>query len=167
MLFCSTDIFRQIGIPGSDTLKYQGISSIIALIAQFCCILFIDYTGRRWAMIGGNLGNCVTFIIATILLAKFPPGESNNKAASWGFILITWVYNFSFSATNGPLSWIVPAEIFDTRTRSKGVSIATMMSFAFNTMIGQVTPIAIENIGWRFYLVFVICNFTNAIFFCK
>ncbi|KAK4635929.1 MFS glucose transporter mfs1 [Fulvia fulva] len=163
--YYSPDIFRQIGIPGSDTLKYQGISSIIALIAQFCCILFIDYTGRRWAMIGGNLGNCVTFIIATILLAKFPPGESNNKAASWGFILITWVYNFSFSATNGPLSWIVPAEIFDTRTRSKGVSIATMMSFAFNTMIGQVTPIAIENIGWRFYLVFVICNFTNAIFF--
>lgn len=44
---------------------------------------------------------------------------------------MTWAYNFSFSATNGPLSWIVPAEIFDTRTRSKGVSIATMTSFAF------------------------------------
>jgi hypothetical protein len=61
-------------------------------------------------MIGGNLGNCVTFIIATILLAKFPPGSSNNTAASWGFIVITWIYNFCFSATNGPLSWIVPAE---------------------------------------------------------
>ncbi|EME48956.1 hypothetical protein DOTSEDRAFT_19446 [Dothistroma septosporum NZE10] len=163
--YYSPDIFRQIGIPGSDTLKYQGISSIIALIAQFCCILFIDYTGRRWAMIGGNLGNCLTFVIATILLAEFPPGETSNKAASWGFIVVTWAYNFSFSATNGPLSWIVPAEIFDTRTRSKGVSIATMMSFAFNTMIGQVTPIAIGNIGWRFYLLFVVCNFTNAIFF--
>jgi hypothetical protein len=163
--YYSPDIFRQIGIPGSETLKYQGISSIIALIAQFCCILFIDYTGRRWAMIGGNLGNCVTFIIATILLAKFPPGVTSNKAASWGFIAITWVYNFSFSATNGPLSWIVPAEIFDTRTRSKGVSIATMSSFAFNTMIGQVTPIALEKIGWKFYVVFVVCNFTNALWF--
>ncbi|KAI5371027.1 putative major facilitator, sugar transporter, major facilitator superfamily [Septoria linicola] len=163
--YYSPTIFEQIGIPGSDTLKYQGISSIIAIIAQFCCILFIDYTGRRWAMIGGNLGNCLTFIIATILLAQYPPGVSNNNAAAWGFIVITWVYNFSFSATNGPLSWIVPAEIFDTRTRSKGVSIATMTSFAFNTMIGQVTPIAIERIGWRFYLVFVVCNFTNAVWF--
>jgi len=36
-----------------------------------------------------------------------------------------------------------------------GVSIATMASFAFNTMIGQVTPIALTDIGWRFYLVFV------------
>lgn len=106
-------------------------------------------------MIGGNIGNCITFIIATILLAKFPPGTSGNNAAGWGFIVITWIYNFSFSATNGPLSWIVPAEIFDTRTRSKGVSIATMVSFAFNTMIGQVTPIALARIGWKYYYVFV------------
>jgi hypothetical protein len=50
---------------------------------------------------------------------------------------------------------------------SQGVSIATMTSFAFNTMIGQVTPIALESIGYRFYIVFVVCNFTNALFFCK
>ena len=61
--------------------------------------------------------------------------------------------------------WIVPAEIFDTHTRSKGVSIATMMSFAFNTMIGQVTDKAIKNTGWHYYLLFVLCNFTNAVFF--
>ena len=40
-----------------------------------------------------------------------------------------------------------------------------MVSFLFNTMIGQVTPIAMEAIGWKFYLVFVVCNFTNAAFF--
>jgi len=78
---------------------------------------------------------------------------------------MTWLYNFSFSATCGPLSWIIPAEIFDTRTRSKGVSIATMVSFAFNTLIGQVTGTAMTNIGYRYYFLFIICNFTNAIFF--
>lgn len=78
---------------------------------------------------------------------------------------MTWLFNISFSATCGPLSWIIPAEVFDTRTRSKGVSIATMTSFAFNTMIGQVTDIAIDRVGWRFYVVFVVCNFTNALFF--
>lgn len=58
---------------------------------------------------------------------------------------------------------IVPAEIFDTRTRSKGVSIATMTSFAFNTMIGQVTPIAIAAVGWRFYIVFVRTSSASAL----
>ncbi|KAK5457160.1 hypothetical protein LTS15_004941 [Exophiala xenobiotica] len=163
--YYSVTIYGQIGISGNNTLKYQGINSIIALIAQFCTILFIDRTGRRWPLILGNLGNMVTFIIATILLAKFPPGISTNTGAQWGFIVMTWLYNFSFSCTCGPLSWIIPAEVFDTHTRSKGVSIATMTSFAFNTMIGQVTPIAMTNIGYRFYFVFIICNFTNAIFF--
>lgn len=105
-----------------------------------------------------------TFLVATILLARFPP-STKNSGAHWGFIIMTWVYNFSFSATCGPLSWIIPAEVFDTRTRSKGVSIATMTSFAFNTMIGQITPIAMERITYRFYFIFLICNFTNAIFF--
>ncbi|KAK5019267.1 hypothetical protein LTR16_000460 [Cryomyces antarcticus] len=41
-----------------------------------------------------------------------------------------------------------------------------MASFAFNTMIGQVTPIAINAIGWRFYIIFVVCNITSAFFFC-
>ena len=85
--YYSPTIFAQIGIPKDKTLQYQGISSIIALIAQFICILLIDWTGRRWAMIGGNLGNCLSFIIATILLAKFPPGATDNKAAGWGFIV--------------------------------------------------------------------------------
>ena len=57
-----------------------------------------------------------------------------------------------------------------------------MTSFAFNTMIGQVTPIAITSIGWvssrsltktdphadvsqKYYIVFIVCNLTNAIFF--
>jgi len=163
--YYSVTIYGQIGISGDDTLKYQGINSIIALVAQFFTILFIDRTGRRWPLILGNLGNMVTFIIATILLAKFPPGVSTNRGAQWGFIIMTWLYNFSFSCTCGPLSWIIPAEVFDTRTRAKGVSLATMMSFAFNTMIGQVTPIAMTNIGWKFYYVFIIGNATNALFF--
>ncbi|KAJ6447024.1 MFS sugar transporter [Purpureocillium lavendulum] len=167
--YYSVDIYAKIGIAGDETLRYQAISSVIALVAQFLCMMLIDYTGRRWPLILGNLGNMVTFIIATILLAKFPPGSAEGSgSAAWGFIAMTWLYNFSFSATCGPLSWIIPAEIFDTKTRSKGVSIATMVSFAFNTMIGQTTSVALDDksgIGWRWYIVFIVCNFTNAIFF--
>ena len=162
--YYSVSIYGKIGITGSDALKYQAINNIIALVAQFCCILFIDRLGRRWPLIWGNLGNMLTFIIACILLARFPP-TSTNIGAHWGFIIMTWIYNFSFSATCGPLSWIIPAEVFDTRTRSKGVSIATMISFAFNTMIGQVTPIALTNVGYQYYFLFIIANFTNAVFF--
>ncbi|EKD17056.1 uncharacterized protein L3040_000416 [Drepanopeziza brunnea f. sp. 'multigermtubi'] len=163
--YYSVAIYGSIGIKGADALKYQAINNIIALVGEACCVLFVDKLGRRRPLIFGNLANMVCFLVACILIAKFPVGSSNNESASWGFIMMTWLYNFSFSATCGPLSWVIPAEIFDTRTRSKGVSIATMVSFAFNTLIGQVTGTAMENIGYRYYFLFIICNFTNAVFF--
>ncbi|CEN60235.1 hypothetical protein ASPCAL02676 [Aspergillus calidoustus] len=162
--YYSVTIYGQIGISPADALKYQIINNVIALLGELTCILLIDKLGRRWPLIGGNLANAMTFIVATALLAKFPP-TSNSTGAHWGFIIMTWLFNYSFSSTVGPLSWIIPAEIFDTPTRSKGVSLATMTTFAFNTLIGQITPLAMEAVGWRFYITFIVCNVTNALFF--
>ncbi|KAI1372032.1 general substrate transporter [Hypoxylon crocopeplum] len=163
--YFSVTIFAQIGISADNALKYQAINSILALIAQAMCMLLIDKFGRRPTLIIGNLVNCVMFIAATVLLAKFPPDTNSGGTAGWGFIIVTWLYNISFSFACGPLSWIIPAEIFDTHTRSKGVSLATMTSFAFNTLIGQVTSIAVDAVGWRFFVLFAVCNATNALFF--
>ncbi|KAK9479836.1 general substrate transporter [Lipomyces japonicus] len=164
--YYSPTIFAQIGLSTGRTLLFQAINSIIALIAQALCIIFVDRFGRRWPLIIGNLGNSATFIVSCILLAVYPPSRANNpRSAQIGFIASTWIYNFSFSSTCGPLSWVIPAEVFNTATRSWGVSISTMTSYAFNTMIGQVTDKAMNEAGYKYYFLFIICNFTNAIFF--
>lgn len=159
-------IYKTLNIGTTSALKYQGISNVLSILAQCCTVLFIDRIGRRWPLIIGNLVNCLCFILVTACIASFPNvGYSTQNALGWVFIVFNWVYQVSFSFTCGSLSWIIPAEIFDTRTRSKGVSIGVMVSFAFNTMIGQVTDPAIHSINWRYFLVFVVCNFTNAVFF--
>ncbi|KAK5634632.1 hypothetical protein RRF57_010345 [Xylaria bambusicola] len=141
-------IFAQIGISAENALKYQAINSVLAFNAQFACLLTIDRFGRRPVLISGNLVNCLTFIVVAVLLTLFPPNTESGSTAGWGFIIV-----------------IIPAKIFDTHTRSKGVSIATMTSFAFNTLIGQVTEIAVNAVGWKYFLLFTIVNFTNTIFF--
>lgn len=89
------------GISSRDTLMYQGCSNLLALFGELCCFLFIDKLGRRWVLIGGNLVHMVCFLVATILLAQFPPGVegAGNLSAQWGFIATTWIYNYTFSAT--------------------------------------------------------------------
>lgn len=82
--YYSVAIYGQVGISGQDTLKYQAINNILALLAQASCVLFIDKVGRRWALIGGNAINAVMFLIATILIAKF---GTTSSAAGWGFIV--------------------------------------------------------------------------------
>ncbi|CAK7235448.1 hypothetical protein SBRCBS47491_009297 [Sporothrix bragantina] len=161
--YYSTTIFAQIGIDDTHTLRYQAINSVIGLIGEFLAMMLVDRLGRRVIIIYGNLAMCATYVVSTILLAQFPP-STDNTGAHWGFIIMTWLFNFTF-ASMGTLSWIIPAEIFDNVTRSKGVAIAAMCSYAFNTMIGQVTPIGMANSGWKFYILFVVSNFSNALFF--
>ncbi|RFU30676.1 hypothetical protein B7463_g5661, partial [Scytalidium lignicola] len=162
--YFSPAIFSQIGISAHQTLLYQGINSILGELAQAIFFFLIDRVGRRPLQIGGNLACGVAFIIGAALLATYPP-TSPNTAAHWAFIVAsTWLFNFCFCAS-GTMSWIIPAEIFNTATRVKGISLATMVSFAFNTMIGQVTPVALAAIGWRYYILFIVCDVTNALFF--
>ena len=60
-------------------------------------MVVVDRIGRRKLVVGGNLAMCLTYVISTILLAQFPP-EVHNTGAHWGFIIMTWVYNFCFAS---------------------------------------------------------------------
>lgn len=162
--YFSPQIFQQIGIPTGTTLLLQACNAIIAFAGTAVCIVVIDRIGRRPLEIWGSAVMCMTYIVNAALIAKFPATSPNN-GAHWGFIVMTFIFNFVFFITSGPLSWAIPAELFGTALRTKGVSMGAMTSFAFNTMIGQVTPIAITSIGWRFYVIFIVCNLTNGIFF--
>lgn len=82
--YYSVTIYGQIGISGQNTLKYQAINNILALLAQASCVLFIDKVGRRWSLIGGNLINSLMFMIATILIAVY---GTTSSSAGWGFII--------------------------------------------------------------------------------
>lgn len=164
--YYTPEIYAQLNIDTGESLKYQGISNVLSVVAQACTVALIDRLGRRWPLIIGNFINGLCWIVVTVAIALFPSASpAHQHALGWAFISINWVYQISFSFTCGPLSWIIPAEIFDTKTRAKGVSIGVMTSFAFNTMIGQVTSTALADVGWRYFLTFVICNFTNAVFF--
>ncbi|TFK32900.1 general substrate transporter [Crucibulum laeve] len=151
--YYSTTIFVTMGFTSSRILLFQSINSIIALIGEACCVMWIDHIGRRRPLIVGNVVSGLSFCVGALLMARWP-----------GTVHKTWVFNFFFSACIGPLSWAYPAEIFSTRTRAKSTAITSSSSWISNFFIAQVTPIAFGNIGWKYYLVFAICGHTNALF---
>ncbi|THW18794.1 general substrate transporter [Aureobasidium pullulans] len=164
--YFAPDIYKQVGVDTSQALLYQGISYIWGIAGQISTVLFIDRIGRRWPLILGNLACASSFIVTAAVIARFPHvGPSTQHSLLWLFLVFGWIFQFAFSMTCGSLTWVIPSEIFDTKTRAYGVSIGCLVSFAFNTMIGQITAPAIETSGWRYFLLFVICNITNAIFF--
>ncbi|KZO99447.1 general substrate transporter [Calocera viscosa TUFC12733] len=160
--YYSPEIFSAIGFQAHQTLLVQSINSVIALIGEACCVLFVDALGRRRPLIWANALDTIWFIVATAIMANYN-NISGKVAAGWIFILMTWAFNFCFSAAIGPLSWAYPAEIFNTRTRAKGTSLTSMSAWASNFMIAEVTPVAFGSVQWRYMMVFAICSFTNAV----
>ncbi|PSR76768.1 hypothetical protein PHLCEN_2v8220 [Hermanssonia centrifuga] len=162
--YYSPQIFASIGIDTSTTLGLQSGNSVIALIGEALCIWFIDRLGRRRPLIWANAISGFTFVLGTIIIKLFPAG-SNNANASRAFVAMTWLFNLVFSSGIGPLSWAIPVEMFNSATRAKATAITSSAAWISNFMIAQVSPPAFASIGWKFYLVFAICGFTNALFF--
>jgi hypothetical protein len=68
----------------------------------------------------------------------------------YAFVML---YNIVYGFTWGPMPWLLPAEIFPLRGRSKGMALATTSNWIFNFIIGMVSPDAFAGIHGYFYLI--------------
>lgn len=59
-----------------------------------------------------------------------------------------------FSVGKLTVARVYVSEIFPTRLRSYGVALAAATQWLFNFVITQVTPAAVNGIGWRTFLMF-------------
>jgi len=72
------------------------------------------------------------------------------------------VYNAFFGYSWGPIPWLYPPEILPLTVRAKGVSLSTATNWAFNFLVGEITPYLQEVITWKLYPMhgfFCVCSF--------
>ncbi|CEL59439.1 High-affinity glucose transporter OS=Kluyveromyces lactis (strain ATCC 8585 / CBS 2359 / DSM 70799 / NBRC 1267 / NRRL Y-1140 / WM37) GN=HGT1 PE=3 SV=1 [Rhizoctonia solani AG-1 IB] len=156
-------LYRSLGYDGNTILLITGINNALGQIVTFVFIYFIlDRVGRRLPLIIGAFGMAGCLAIEAAINAKFPGETSKNVAAQQaGVAFIILFGSLFFSTSFGPVSWVYQSEIFPMRVRAMGTSVATMSNWAVNVMISQVSPIGLNRLGWKFYLVFICTNIAN------
>jgi hypothetical protein len=99
--------------------------------------------------------------ILMALSAQFPTGTTNQDGprAAIGFIFI---YSFGYAMFFNAMVWVVPVELFPFFLRSKGLGLAVFSKAVVAIVLAQITPIAIQNVGWRYYALFIATNFAAA-----
>lgn len=140
-------VFEQAGWTGRDAILMTGINGLTYLASTVPPWYLVDRLGRRFILLWG----AVMMIIALSAISYFIYLDSHWTPRM--VVLFVMIYNAAFGASWGPIPWLYPPEILPLSIRAKGASISTATNWAFNWLVGELTPILQELIKWRLYLV--------------
>ncbi|RFU35479.1 hypothetical protein B7463_g875, partial [Scytalidium lignicola] len=94
----------------------------------------------------------VALILFIIGVAIETPGLSKLSMA------MLFIYEFAFGASWLTLPWLISAEITPLRLRHVGGALSPFSQWMWSFVVIEITPVAIDNIGWRLYLLYIICT---------
>ncbi|KAF2687384.1 general substrate transporter [Lentithecium fluviatile CBS 122367] len=171
LLGAGTSLMQQFG--GINVVVYYlpviltqsfGFSSRMALIlsaVDFISLCFwglmiffvIDRVGRKNLMLYGALGQSFCFAMAAIGLGI---GTTAMNGIAVAFIFF---YHICFGLSFLSIPFMYPSEINSQRMRNTGNAVAMITNWVGVYVIVSITPPAIANIGWRFYIIFAVLNF--------
>jgi MFS family permease len=137
------------GFGESKSLLYTAANALPYTAATVATWYLADHWGRRPLLIlGGVLMAVLLGIVCAFTEAEFGPQTRAN--GQYAFVML---YNIVYGFTWGPMPWLLPAEIFPLRARSKGMALATFSNWIFNFIIGMVSPDAFAGIHGYFYVI--------------
>jgi putative flippase GtrA len=120
--------------------------------------------GRVKPLIASAVGCGLALVINAVLSQYFViKGEtSTNANALRSMVAMNFVFSLFFTMT-GIVSWVYPAEIFPMEIRAKGNSLSTLTNWCLNLLFAQISPIALGQVGFRFFYAFFVFNVVAAL----
>ena len=140
IIYYGPRIMEEAGFALDDALGSQVIIGAINMLFTLLAIWQIDKFGRRRLLLSGTLGMLASLIAIGFLFFI----ERADGILLLSFILI-FIASFAFSL--GPVVWVILSEIYPTKIRGRAMSIATMAVWIATTIIGQLIPLSLDNLG--------------------
>lgn len=151
--------YSAVGFTGRKSLLISGIYGIMGLLGQ---IIYLIVVADRWprtrTLWVGSIFLCVMISICMALSAEFPAGTTS-IAGPRAAIAFIFIYSCGYAVFFNAMVWVVPSELFPFFLRSKGMGLAVFSKAVIAIVLAQVTPVAIEHVGWRYYSLFIATNF--------
>jgi predicted MFS family arabinose efflux permease len=140
-------VFESAGWVGRDAILMTGINGITYLMSSVPPWYLVDRWGRRFILLSG----AIAMVLALSTISYFLYLDVSITPTC--VVIFVMIYNAAFGYSWGPIPWLYPPEILPLSIRSKGASLSTATNWAFNWLVGELTPVLQEWIEWRLYLV--------------
>ncbi|KAI8964677.1 general substrate transporter [Daldinia sp. FL1419] len=163
VLYYAPSIFTSLGMSNTTTsLLATGVVGIAMFVFTVPAVLYIDRVGRKPVLTIGAIGMATCHIIIAVIVAKNADQWASQSAAGWAAAAMVWLFVIHFGYSWGPCSWIIVAEIWPLSSRPYGTSLGASSNWMNNFIVGQVTPIMLNEIGYGTYVLFGLLTFMGA-----
>ncbi|KAI1622440.1 general substrate transporter [Exophiala viscosa] len=148
-----TLVLDTVGITDPDTQTLiNGLLQIFNFWAAVSAAFLVDRLGRRTLFNWSGIGMLVSFVIWTACSAVFD--INGNKSAGIAVVAFVFIYFFHYDICYTPLLFGYTTEILPYSLRAKGLTAELLSIYGSLVLLAFVNPIALENIGWHYYIVF-------------
>ncbi|KAL1391673.1 high affinity glucose transporter [Phyllosticta capitalensis] len=141
-------VFEQAGWVGREAILMTGINGLSYLASTIPPWYLVDSWGRRFILLSGAVAMIISLSSISYFIYIDIPVWTPRLV-----VIFVMIYNGAFGASWGPIPWLYPPEILPLSIRAKGASLSTAANWAFNWLVGEMTPILQEWIQWRLYLL--------------
>lgn len=158
-------IYKLLRIDTRTSLMIIGISGSLSIVYCALGLYFLERVGRIKPMIFSALGCAFTLLVNAVLSQYYitgPNSENPDPSALRAMVAMNLVFSFFFTFT-GIITWVYPAEIFPVEIRARGNSLSTLMNWCLGLVIGQVSPLALDDVGFKYFYAFFVFNLIAAI----
>ncbi|OBA23946.1 hypothetical protein METBIDRAFT_30305 [Metschnikowia bicuspidata var. bicuspidata NRRL YB-4993] len=139
-------IFESAGWIGRSAIFMTGINSLVYVASTVPPWYLVDEWGRKPLLLTGAAVMSISlFSISYSLFLN----DTYTPQVVVGFVIL---FNAAFGASWGPIPWMMN-EVLPNSVRSKGAATSTATNWLFNFLVGELTPILLDTIQWRTYLI--------------
>ncbi|KAL1853722.1 hypothetical protein Plec18170_005113 [Paecilomyces lecythidis] len=147
-------LINSVGLSNSTARLLTACNASSYFIFSCLAVTMVERFGRRGLMMLSGCGQFLSFVIITILL-RF---SEINKTCATASVAFFFLYHIAFAIGMLGVPWLYPTEINSLPMRTKGAAVSTATNWIANFAIVEITPIGIQNIGWRFWIVWTVLN---------
>lgn len=117
-------------------------------------------------MLWGSAGLAISMMLIAVLLSF--KDTSVGKPTSSAAVAFFFTYMLIFGATVNCIPWVYVPEILPLHARAKGMAIGVSSNWIWNFFIVLITPVIINRLAWKAYLIFMCTNaaFVPLVYFC-
>jgi MFS family permease len=152
-------LVQNAGMSTHTSQIFGGCINMMFMIGSLLPSLALDRMGRRKTMMAGCLGLGVCMLMVSTFLSQIE--ASNNRGHIFASISVAFffLYMLVFGMSVNCVPWVYVPEILPLASRTRGAAVGTASNWLWNFTIVMVTPVIINRLQWKAYLIFMVMNF--------